>query len=142
MEGVKDFVMSRVCAAASSALIEGFIPEGSLKRYVKYLISLVILAVLVSPLVKVVKDIPTLTYYGYFGYDATEASIKANSVVAMHIERALKEKFSIPDKEISVKYNGEGVTVTVKSKPWLYEGDIIIYTANNFGVAAEVSFYE
>ncbi len=134
--------MSLICTAAASSLIEGFIPECGMKKYVKYLISLVILAVLAAPLGKIVGELPNITYTDSFAYDSKEAYVKANSIVAMHIEKAVSEKFSIEKGEISVKYNGDGVTVNVKARPWLYSEDIIIYIANNFGVLAEVSFYE
>ncbi len=139
---IKGFIMSLVCAAAASALIEGFVPEGGMKKYVKYLISLVILAVLAAPLGKIISELPSFTYTDSFIDDSKEASAKANSIVAMHIEKAVSEKFSIGKGEISVKYNGEGITVCAKAKPWLYAEDIIIYIAGTFGVSAEVSFYE
>lgn len=142
MSELKGFIMSIIAAAAASALIEGFVPDGGMKKYVKYLISLFILLVLLSPLKSLLGMLPTLASGAGFTYESVEAFSRANSVVAMHIEAALCEKFSLDDENISVKYNGERISVEAKKRIGLIESDFKAYIANNFGVEAEVSFYE
>ena len=142
MSELKGFIMSIIAAATASALIEGFIPDGEMKKYVKYLISLFILLVLLSPIKSLLGMIPALASGVEFSYDSIEAFSHANSVVAMHIEAALCDKFSLEDENISVKYNGEIISVEAKKRIGLIESDFKAYIANNFGVEAEVSFYE
>ncbi len=142
MSELKGFIMSIIAAAAASALIEGFVPDGAMKKYVKYLISLFILLVLLSPIKSLIGMIPALASGAEFSYESIEALSRANSVVAMHIEAALCEKFSLDDENISVKYNGEIISVEVKKRIGLIESDFKAYIANNFGVEAEVIFYE
>ncbi|MBQ8551559.1 MAG: stage III sporulation protein AF [Clostridia bacterium] len=142
MNEIKGFIISLVSAAAASALIEGFVPDGGLKKYVRYLTALVILLVLVSPLGKLIGMLPSLVAAEGFSYDSVDALSRANSIVALHIEKALCEKFSVADADIEAKFDGERIIVRTVHVPWLFEEDIILYIANNFGVEAEVSFYE
>ena len=139
---IRGFILSLVGAAAACAFVEGFLPEGSVGKYVKYLTSLVILAVLLAPLGDIVEKLPSLAYSDQFSYDSVDALARANSIVAMHIERALLEKFSVGEGELEAKYDGERIVVKARKRPWLYESDIRLYIANNFGVESEVSFYE
>ncbi len=139
---IREFILSLVSAAAACSLVEGFLPDGGVKKYVKYLASLVILAVLLAPLGDIIERLPSLAYAGEFSYDSVDALARANSIVAMHIEKALCEKFSIGEGEIEAKYDGERIVVRARKRPWLYEGDIVLYILNNFGVESEVGFYE
>ncbi len=142
MEEAKGFILSLVGAAAASSLIEGFVPEGGLKKYVRYLISLILLLVLISPLFEIVSMLPTFSRAEGFTYDSVDALAKANSIVALHIERALCEKFTLSDSQVDAKYDGERIVVCIVSRPWLFEDDIVLYILNNFGVEAEVRFDE
>ena len=142
MDQIKGFIMSLISAAAASALVEGFLPDGGIKKYVKYLTALVILLVLVSPLKELIGAVPSLVSGGELYFDSTDAMARANSVVAMHIEKALCEKFSIDDGDVEVRYEDGRTVVRARGAPWLIESDLTLYIAYNFGVEAEVEFYE
>lgn len=142
MEEAKGFILSLMGAAAASSLIEGFVPDGGLKKYVRYLISLILLLVLISPLGEFIAVLPTLGTAWEPAYVAEDVTASANSIVALHIERALCEKFSLSDGDVDARYNGDCIVVHVTSKPWLFKDDISYYILNNFGVEAEVCLDE
>lgn len=142
MTEIKGFIMSLITVSAASALIEGFTPNGGMKKYIRYLISLMILLVLLTPIKGLFGIIPLLAANTEFSYDSVEAFASANSIVARHIEGALTEKFSLADSEVDVRYNGEGIVVNVKKRLGLIESDFRDYIAANFGILTEVSFYE
>lgn len=142
MGEIKGFIMSLVCAAAATALVEGFVPDGGMKKYVKYLVSLIVLLVLLSPLRGLLGMMPSLVSGALAEYDSVEALARANSIVALHIEDALREKFSLNNGDVDVMYDGEKIVVTVRRRIGLFESDFVLYIANNYGVEAEVSFYE
>ena len=134
--------MSLVSVSAASALIDGFAPDGSLKKYLRYIISLMIFIILLTPIRGLIESVPSMTERIEFGYESVEAAIGANSVVAMHIENALSERFSLDKSEVSVKFDGERMKVSVKWHIGFIEKDFEDYISWNFGVSAEVSFYE
>ncbi len=143
MTDIKDFMITLITAAAASALLGGLLPSAGMKNLVKYLISLTVLVMLVSPLVKVIKKLPDIADADIpFAYEYTDAYTRANSIVALRIERSLCEKFSIDEENIDVKYDGSGINVRLLWRIGLFEDDIVLYIKNNFGVEAEVSFYE
>lgn len=136
-------MITLITAAAASALLGGFLPSSGMKNLVKYLISLTVLVMLVSPLVNVIKKLPYMADASTpFAYEYTDAYTRANSIVALRIERVLCEKFDIDEGSIDVKYDGVGINVKLLRRIGLFESDIALYIKNNFGVEAEVSFYE
>ena len=139
---IKGFILSLVCASASTALIEGFLPDGTLKKYVRYLIALIMLVVLLSPLRGVLNAIPTIAAASDVYYGEVDALARANSIVAMHIEKALSEKFSLSENEVDAVYEGGEISVSVKKKVGLFESDVELYIKNSFGIEARVSFYD
>ena len=75
-------------------------------------------------------------------YDAVEAMARVNAIVALHIERAVCEKFAIPDGDASVTYDDSAVTVRARARFGLFASDIERFVAERFGVSAEVILYE
>lgn len=139
---IKGFILSLVCASASTALIEGFLPDGALKKYVRYLIALIMLVILVAPLRGVIEAVPTIAAESEVYYGEVEALARANSIVAMHIEKAVAEKFSLSRGEVDAVYENGKITVGVKHRVGLFESDVELYILNSFGVEAEVTLYE
>ena len=139
---IKGFILSLVCASASTALIEAFLPDGTLKKYVRYLIALIMLVILLSPFRTALEAIPTMAAASDVYYGEVEALARANSIVAMHIEKALSEKFSLPDGEADAVYENGEITVKLKKKVGLFESDVELYIMNRFGIEAMVSFYD
>ena len=133
--------MTLVSASAASALAEGILPESGMKKYVKYIASLVILLVLLTPFASLIGELPAMAS-GAFDYDAVEAVTRVNAIVALHIERAVCEKFDIPDADVSVEYEDGRVIVRAKARFGLLEVDIVRFVASRFGVEAEVLLYE
>ncbi len=142
MGQIKDFILSLISAAAVTVIFEGLVPEGGLKKYLKYVVALFLLVVLISPLKGVVTRIVGGAEGEIPGYDSTAAVARANYIVALHVEEAVCEKFSIDEENISVKCDGEKIILTTKRRMGLLAEDITYYAANNFGVVAEVIFYE
>ncbi len=142
MADIKGFIMSLIAVSAASALLDGFTPDGGMKKYFRYLVSLLILIALLSPVRSIIGMIPSIAAGYEFSYDSVEAFIGANSVVAMHIEKALAEKFSLDSGEVSVKYDGEKMLVRAKKRLGLVESDFAEYISWNFGVISEVELYE
>ena len=141
MSEIKGFILALVGTAVSSALVEGIIPEGGMKKFVRYLLSLMILLALITPLYDVIALVPTLVNSGFADYDSVQAYTKANSIVALRIEKSLCDKFSLDGELVDVVYDGDKITVSAKRRLGLVESDFISYIESNFGVLAEVSFY-
>lgn len=141
MEQIKGFILSLCAASAASALVDGILPDGSVKKYAGYLLSLVVLLVILSPIKGIVGAIPSLTANVY-SYDSVQVLSRANGIVAMHIEKALCGKFALDDSEVECGYNGEIITVRVKKHFGLLPEDIESYILNRFGVASEVTSFE
>lgn len=142
MENIKAFVLSLVGVSAASALIDSFVPDGGMKKYIRYLVSLMLILVLAAPFRGMIGTLLGFTYNGTFSYDTSDVAARADSVIAMHVERAVRGKFSIADSEIDAKTDGETIILRIRSRPWLFESDIESYAQNNFGVDTEVIFYE
>ena len=142
MGRISGFIISLVSAAAATALIDGFVPDGTMKKYVRYLVSLVILLVLLSPVRDIIDAIPSITAKVSAGYEGTEAFARANSIVALHIEENLIEKFSLRESEINVEYANGGISVRLKRRVGVLASDIELYVLNTYGVEAMVEFYE
>ncbi len=141
MGKISGFIISLVSAAAATALIDGFVPDGTMKKYVRYLVSLVILIVLLSPLRDIIGELPSLTAKASAEYDATEVFARANSIVAMHIEKSLIEKFSLRDDELDVTYGSDRLSVSAKRRVGVFASDIELYILNTYGVEAKVELY-
>ncbi len=142
MGEIKGFVMSLVCASAASALIDGFVPDGTVKKYVRYLISLCILLILLTPLKGIIGMLPSVKADTDMSYESVEAIARANSLVAMYIEESLTEKFSLGAGEVDAVYENGKISVDIKRHIGLIESDIVLFIKNNYGVLAEVRFYE
>lgn len=148
MTEIKGFIISLITASAASAVIEGFVPEGGgLKKYLKYAASLAILLMLLAPLRSLISAIPSLAEDfeagGYsIGYDSVDAVARVNSLTALHISRAVCEKFSLDESEVSASVSDGVARIELKRHFGIFERDICEYVAANFGVAAEVVFYE
>ena len=141
MGKISGFILSLVSAAAATALIDGFVPDGAMKKYVRYLVSLTILLVLLSPLRDIIGELPSITAKTSAEYDAAEAFVRANSIVAMHIEKSLIEKFSLRDGEVDVEYGSDGIGVSAKRRVGVFASDIELYIMNTYGVEAKVELY-
>lgn len=151
MSDIKGFVISLIAASAASAVIEGFLPDSDgkngMKKYLKYLISLAVLLMLLSPLKNLVVAIPSLAQSipsgnDIFSYESVESMARANSLVALHIGNAVCEKFSLDRSEVMTELYGDRVKITLKKHFGIFERDIREYVAANFGITAEVVFYE
>ena len=133
------FVLSLLAVACASALLDGFVPEGGMKKYLKVLLSLIVLLVLLSPLTKLCEAVPAWISGENFIWDSAEAMAKANSIAALHIEKAVQGKF---DCEAEVSLESGNILVEAKPKPGLFASDIERYIEFNFGMKAEVIFCE
>ena len=142
MGEIKGFVMSLVCASAASALIDGFVPDGTVKKYVRYLISLCILLILLTPLKSVIVKLPSVTADTDMSYESVEAIARANSLVAMYIEDSVADKFSLAEGEVDAVYENGKISVNIKRHIGLIESDVVLFIKNSYGVLAEVKFYE
>lgn len=142
MGKISGFILSLVTASAATALIDGFLPEGVMKKYVRYLVSLTMLLVLLSPLRELIGQIPSLVAGVDGDYESVEALARANSIVAMHIEDSLILKFGLRDNEVEVRYENDEICVSAKRRVGIFESDITLYILNTYGVEANVELYE
>ena len=142
MSEIKGFLLSLMAAASVSALMEGFVPEGGgIKKYVKYLISLTLLLTLLIPLRTVFTNLPAMAE-GAFSYDSVEAMSRANAIVALHIQKAVCEKFAVADEDAAVRYEDGGITVEIRGRMGLLAEDIVRFCQLKFGITPEVTLYE
>lgn len=141
MTQIKDFILTLLSATAVTAIFNGIVPDGALKKYLKYLLALFILVVLISPLKGIILGIGDITDFEAI-YSNGALPERSNHVIALHVKEAVAEKFSIDDDEIKVKSDGEKIILTVKKRRGLLAEDISYYAARGFGVRTEVVFYE
>ncbi len=138
MNEIKGFVMSLIAAASVSALIDGFVSDGStLKKYLKYIISLVLLLTLLSPLTKLLPSVPQ--FFDGISPDATAAMAKANSIVALYIEKAVEERFLC---RAEATCEDGRLVVRIERKLGLLCEDVERYILQIRGLEAEVSYFE
>lgn len=147
MSEIKGFVMSLISAAAVTGLLDCFVPDSGgkdgMKKYLRYLTALAILLTLLTPLKSLVAAIPEAAdaAAGEFDYGSVEAFSRVNSLIALHIRDSVAEKFALDPDEVSAEL-GEKLTLTVKRRFGLIGSDIVSFVRNNFGIEAEVVFYE
>jgi len=140
---VRGYILSLIGAAAVSALIDGFVPDGGseMKKYLRYLMGLIVLLVLLSPVRELLLLIPSAIDSASASLESADAMARANSIVAMHIEDAICEKFSLDDALTAVTYDGS-LHVRTKKRIGIFSQDIETYILDHFGVLAEVVLYE
>ncbi len=146
MSEIKNFVLSLVSISTVSIILEGFLPKSELKKYVKYLFSLIILLIIVTPIGNVILKTASLDISD-FSYKIESgklygASDRARSIVCEHIEKSLRNKFSISDGNIRVEYKNDKYVVNIKKSAVIFADDVRIFILNNFGFDSEVVFYE
>lgn len=142
MEQLKGFILALVGTSVSTALIDGFVPEGGLKRFVKYLLGLMIVLCLISPLKGLISAIPTIGFTAVAEGGEVEAYSRANAIVARRIEDAVCDKFSLEHDMVSADCSNGKISLNIKWRPGLIGSDFVIFVERNFGLAAEVRFYE
>ena len=142
MGRMSGFILSLVCVAAGTALIDGFVPDGAMKKYVRYLVSLIVLLMLVSPIRRMIGALPSLTSTTSGDYAAVDALARANSIVARHIEEDIAKRFSLRESEVQATYDGVGISVRVRKHIGIIESDVELYVMNTYGVEVEVELYE
>lgn len=137
------FIMTLVAASAASALIEGFLPESGMKKYVKYLIALIIAVILASPFPGILKGLANseIATDAAF-YDSVEVYSRANSIVARRIKKSICDKFALPESETEVLYKDGSIYANIPRSFGVFLSDIRLYIVNSFGITAEVSFIE
>lgn len=142
MSHIRDFILALISAAVVTTVLDGIVPDGGLKKYLKYVFALFLLVVLISPLKGILFGLTNIGAGNAANFESTDVFLRASNIVAFHVRDAVCEKFSIDEKDISVKCDGEKIILTTKRRIGLLADDIIYYSANKFGVAAEVIFYE
>ncbi len=142
MTQIKDFVLTLISASAATLLLNTLIPDGVLKKYLKYLFALFLLVVLLSPIKDILPGISDLSGSEAYNYDISKNTEFANKIVANHIRAAITEKFSVSEQDISVTLAGGKAMIKMKRMLGVFGEDITYYTATAFGLTAEVFFYE
>ncbi len=139
MGEIKEFIISLISAASVSAIVEGLLPEGTeLKKYTKYIISLIILLMLISPLIGIAGKVPDLLDGTEFSYDSVDAIARTNSIIAMHIEKAVCEKFELSGDEVDVTCESGEIIVICQKRTGIFASDLSRFIELNFGITAEV----
>lgn len=143
---MKELVLTLISTAAAATIFGMIIPEGAMKKYVSFIVSLVITIVLLSPVMKVVGLISEnrLDTWGLTNEISLPAGISANvdSLISLSIVRALCNKFALNSDDISVRCDNGGVIITVEKRFGLIASDLEDFTLRKFGLKAEVFYNE
>ena len=143
---MKELVLTLISTAAAVTIFGMIIPDGAMKKYVSFVISLAITLSLLSPIMEVVESIQQeqIGTWKYKEGIALPAGISANvdSLISLSIVRALCEKFSIGPDDISVRCDGGSIVITVGKRFSLIASDLEDFTFRKFGLKAEVFYNE
>ena len=104
---MKEMVLTLISTAAAATIFGMIIPDGAMKKYVSFVVSLAITLALLSPVMKVVGLIREnrLDTWGFDNEISLPSGISANadSLISLSIVRALCEKFSLDSDDLSVR---------------------------------------
>ncbi len=142
MTQIRDFVLSLISASAATLILHAVMPDGELKKYLKYLFALFVLVILLSPLKEILPGIGDMSDVQAYSHDLSRSTEFANGIVAEHIKTAISGKFSVPERDITVTLDGEKTVIKMQRAIGVLAEDITYYTATVFGVPSEVIFYE
>ena len=135
MEKLSGFVLSVMTVCVIAGVATGLSPEGAMKRYIKYIVSLCVLAAIMTPVICVFSSLPS---YGeaipeLFGGgeaardDAEEKLIETQKkAVEQSIKNVISERFGIDSGSITVEITIDatnksaieirGINITVGAK--------------------------
>ena len=140
---MKEFVLTVCAAAAVSAAVNGLRPDGGLKKYAGYIISLAMLISLMSPFKSIVSALPSLVsetaFWENYSWDGNS---EVEKLAAQRIRLAVCEKFSVPESQIDCRVSGRTASLSVKKRLGLIAQDIELFVKMNFGLEAEAVLYE
>ena len=111
MGKIYDFVLSVLTVCVISGVAVGLAPEGSIKKYIKFIVSLCVLAAILTPLIGVISSIPSVgeessEIFGKKGEESGEYGEKQIEAQKAAIEAAIcdivSSKFGIDKGAVSV----------------------------------------
>lgn len=112
MEGIRSYALAIVTVCVSAGLVTQIAPEGQLKKYIKYIISLCVLAALIAPVISVFGGLPEYAdKFGEILEQQTEDDSGAKKQLIETQKNAVQEairslistKYSIKKENIEVK---------------------------------------
>ncbi len=140
---MKGFVLTICAAAAVSTAVNGLLPDGGLKKYAGYIISLAMLISLMSPLKSVVSALPSIVSEAAFRENYSwDGNTEVEKLAAQRIRLAVCEKFSVAEAQTDCRVSGRTASLSVKKRLGLIAEDIELFVKMNFGLDAEVMLYE
>lgn len=143
---MKTFIISMTGASAMAVVVGMLLPEGKMKKYVGYIVSLILTFSLLSPLVQLVRAVSDDGFVN-FGITAgttlpSGISAGADSLISLSIARALCEKFGLELNELNVTCPDGIARICVARRFGLIASDLESFTYRKFGIKAEVIFIE
>lgn len=143
---MKEMVLTLISTAAAATIFGMIIPDGAMKKYVSFVVSLAITLALLSPVMKVVGQIceNRLDILGFTDEISLPSGITTNadSLISLSIVRALCEKFSLDSDDLSVRCVDGNIVINVEKRFGLIASDLEDYTLRKFGLKAEVFYNE
>ena len=143
---MREMVLTLISTAAAATIFGMIIPDGAMKKYVSFAISLAITIAILSPIINVVGLIREnrLDTWGFANEISLPSGISANadSLISLSIVRALCEKFSLGPDDLSVRCVGGNIVINVEKRFGLIASDLEDYTLRKFGLKAEVFYNE
>lgn len=112
MEKFSDFVVSVLTVCVISGIVIGISPEGAMKKYISYIVSLCMLAAIITPIISIFSSVPQ--YSGEIerifedqnetDSDAETRLIEAQkAAVELAIRDTIVKKFGIGEDNVSVE---------------------------------------
>lgn len=145
--GIKEFILSLICASSAVTLIEGFVPDGGMKKCFRYLMSLILILGLLLPFRTVLGKLPgfvdNISVAAAASYSDVDSLGRVNNLIGLHIRNALCDRFALGSDEISVDVGDNGCAeVTLRKHFGILGRDVEDYIESKFSVDAEVKFVE
>jgi len=128
--------------SAASAAVNVLLPEGGLKKYVSYIVSLAMLLMLLSPIKSIVSAIAVAATEDHSEILSAEWEYDVDKIAESQIKKAVSEKFAVPEAQISCEVNSRTAYIQAEKRIGIVAEDIELFVNMNFGLEAEVWLYE
>lgn len=146
MEGFKAYAIALVTVCVCAGLVTQLAPEGELKKYLRYIVSLCVLAALISPVISVFVSLPelaekieTTSDSGFTESESYEEQLISvrKKAVEDSIKSLIAAKFSLPEEKISLSIEIDAKNVSAIEIKAI---NIVLYCqADKNGITAYVS---
>lgn len=142
MEEIKSYISTLIIVSITTGAINILAPDGSIKKYIKYLISLTIVIILLLPFKDLIYTIPKMLESYQVEFDESDLNLMVSNENLMinytlqeiknNIKELLSNRFMIKIDDIEIEYSiNESVDIT----------KIIVYSDCNDLFASDIRKY-